>query len=56
MYNLNDFEPYTLQKHLGQLPVLAWSKKNGYHFLSFIERIKAELAGEQVNIVGVPNK
>lgn len=56
MYSLKDFEPYTLQKHLGQLPVLVWSKKNGYHFLSFPERIKAELNGDQVNIVGVPKK
>jgi hypothetical protein len=38
MYNLEDFEPYTLQKYLGDKAVLAWSRKNGYHFLSFIER------------------
>lgn len=56
MYNLDDFEPYTLRKHLGQDPVLVWSRKNGYHFLSFLERVKAELAGEQVNIVGVLKK
>jgi len=53
MYNLNDFEEYTLRKHLGNEPVLAWSRKNGYHFLSFIDRVKSEAAGEQVNIVGV---
>lgn len=53
MYSLSEFEPYTLRKHLGKEPVLAWSQKNGYHFLSFLERFKAEAAGEQVNIVGV---
>lgn len=37
MYNLEDFEPYTLRKHLVGA-VLAWSRKNGYHFLSHIER------------------
>lgn len=42
MYNLEDFEPYTLRKSLGQGAVLAWSRKNGYHFLSFIERHTSE--------------
>ena len=55
MYNLSDFIPYDFRKYLGEGAVLAWSQKNGYHFLSFIERIHAELAGEQVNIIGVLN-
>lgn len=56
MYNINNFEEYTLRKHLGNEPVLAWSLKNGYHFLSFIDRVKSKAAGEQVNIVGVLKK
>lgn len=38
MYSIENFEPYTLRKSMGQEVVLAWSQKNGYHFLSFIER------------------
>lgn len=53
MYDLNDFEPYTLRKYLGQEPVLAWSLKSGYHFLSFLERMTATAHGEQFKIVGV---
>lgn len=53
MYDIEDFEVYTLRKHLGQEPILAWSRKNGYHFLSFIDRAKAIAAGEEFKIVGV---
>lgn len=53
MYNLDEFEAYTLRKHLGNEPVLAWSQKNGYHFLSFIERMKATADGEKFKIVAV---
>lgn len=53
MYDLKDFEEYTLRKHLGSEPVLAWSKKSGYHFLSLIDRAKATAAGEQFKIIGV---
>jgi len=53
MYDLNDFEPYTLRKHLGQEPVLAWSLKSGYHFLSFTDRVFAMTRGEEFKIVGV---
>lgn len=53
MYEIKDFEAYTLRKHLGAEPVLAWSQKNGYHFLSLIDRAKAIAAGEQFKIVGV---
>lgn len=38
MYSISDFEPYTLRKHLGEEPILAWSKKNGYHILTFLQR------------------
>lgn len=50
MYSLADFEPYTLRKHLGQEPVLAWSQKNGYHFLSMIERLTGP---QDFKIIGV---
>ena len=53
MYNIEDFEPYTLRKHLAQEPVLAWNLKSGYHFLSFAEQMLAYAAGEQFKIVGV---
>lgn len=50
MYSLADFEPYSLRKHLGNEPVLAWSKKNGYHFLTFIER---HACAQDFTIIGV---
>jgi hypothetical protein len=50
MYNLAKFEEYTLRKHLGNEPVLAWSLKNGYHFLSFIER---HTSVQDFKIIGV---
>lgn len=53
MYNLEEFEPYTLRKHLAQEPVLAWSLKSGYHFLSFTDRMFAMVSGEEFKIVGV---
>lgn len=53
MYDINNFEAYTLRKFLGDSPVLAWSRKNGYHFLSFVGRAKAIAAGEDFKIVGV---
>lgn len=53
MYSLSDFEPYTLRKHLGNEPVLAWSRKNGYHFLSFLNRMKAMGEGEHIKIIAV---
>lgn len=53
MYNLEDFEPYTLRKHMGQEVVLAWSQKNGYHFLSFLNRMKAMGEGEYIKIIAV---
>lgn len=53
MYNLEDFEPYTLRKHLPAIPVLAWSLKSGYHFLSFTDQMKAYASGELLKIVGV---
>ena len=53
MYNLEDFEPYTLQKHLGDKVVLAWSRKSGYHFLTITQRLKATVDEEQFKIIGV---
>lgn len=53
MYNLNEFEEYTLRKSLDKDPVLAWSQKNGYYFLSFIDRMKAMAAGENFKIIAL---
>ena len=53
MYSLSDFEPYTLRKSLDKDPILAWSKKNGYHFLTFIER---HTSTDDFKIIGVLKK
>lgn len=53
MYSLEDFKPYTLQKHLGDKVVLAWSLKSGYHFLTLSQRLKATVDEEQFKIIGV---
>lgn len=53
MYDIKDFEAYTLRKYLGTEPILAWSRKNGYHFLSFKDQMLAYAASEQFKIVGV---
>jgi len=53
MYSIENFEPYTLRKSMGQEVVLAWSQKNGYHFLSFLNRMKAMGEGEHVKIIAV---
>lgn len=53
MYDIKDFEAYTLRKFLGYQPVLAWSQKNGYHFLTFTDQMLSLAAGEQFKIVGV---
>lgn len=53
MYSIENFEEYTLRKSLGKEPVLAWSRKNGYHFLSLIDRAKAMANGETFKIVAV---
>lgn len=53
MYNIDEFEPYTFRKSLDKEPVLVWSKKNGYHFLSFIER---HTGPQDFKIVGVLKK
>ena len=41
MYNIQNFEPYELRKHLGNLIVLVWSKQNGYQFMTALDRFKA---------------
>jgi hypothetical protein len=56
MYNLEDFEPYFLRKSLGQEVVLAWNRKNGYHFLSFLARMKAMGEGEYIKIIAVEKR
>lgn len=52
MYNIENFEG-GLHMYIGDKPVLAWSLKNGYHFLTFIERMHAVANGEVFKIVGV---
>lgn len=56
MYEIANFEEYTLRKYLGPVPVLTWSKKNGYQFLSFIDRMKAVAEGLDFKIIGVPKE
>lgn len=53
MYDIDEFEAYTLRKSLGNEPVLAWNLENGYHFLSSLERMMATANGEIFKIVGV---
>lgn len=53
MYNIEDFKPYTLQKYLGNSPVLVWSKKNGYQFMTLSQRMMATADNLQFKIVGV---
>jgi hypothetical protein len=53
MYNLSNFEPYTLRKHLGNLVVLVWSKANGYKFMTVLGRVKAMTDGLEFKIVGI---
>lgn len=53
MYTLSEFEEYTPSKFPCASPVLAWSRKNGYHFLSFTARAIAIANGEEFKIVGV---
>lgn len=53
MYNLSNFEPYTLRKYLGALVILAWSKQNGYQFMDVLDRVKAMADNVDFKIVGV---
>lgn len=53
MYSIADFEEYTLRKRLSTEPTLVWSKKNGYHFLTFMDRMLAMANGESLKIIGI---
>jgi hypothetical protein len=53
MYNISNFEPYTLRKHLGNLVVLVWSKQLGYQFMTVIDRVKAMADGLEFKIIAV---
>ena len=53
MYALNDFEPYTNCRHLDSEPVLAWSLKDGYHFLTAHQRFNAMRDKVKFKIVGI---
>ena len=53
MYNIKDFEPYTLRKHLGNLVVLVWSNQNGYQFMTVLDRVKAVADNLDFKIVAV---
>lgn len=53
MYNLSNFEPYTLRKYLGCLVILAWSQKNGYEFMTVLDRFKAMAENMEFKIIVV---
>ena len=53
MYSIENFEPYTLRKHLGNAIVLVWSRQNGYQFMSMLDRVKAMADNVEFKIVGV---
>ena len=53
MYNISNFTPYTLRKHLGNLVVLVWSKQNGYQFMTVLDRVKAMADGLEFKIIGI---
>lgn len=53
MYNLSNFEPYTLRKYLGSLVILAWSKQNGYQFMTCLDRFKAMADGLEFKLIAV---
>lgn len=53
MYNIENFEPYTLRKYLGCLVILAWSKQNGYQFMTVVDRFKAVADNVEFKIVGI---
>lgn len=53
MYNIENFSPYTLRKHLGNLVVLVWSKANGYQFMTILDRVKAMADGLEFKIIAV---
>lgn len=53
MYDLNDFREYLEGEYLSDKPVLAWSQKNGYHFMSVYEWHLAKSNGETFKIMGV---
>lgn len=53
MYEIANFEEYVFQP-IGHKPVLVWSKKNGYQFLSYQDRLEAVKADRlDFKIVGV---
>lgn len=53
MYNLSNFEPYTLRKYLGALVILAWSRQNGYQFMNVLDRFKAIADNLDLKIIAV---
>lgn len=53
MYSIENFEPYTLRKHLGSAIVLVWSKSGGYQFMDLLDRAKAVAEGLDFKIIAV---
>lgn len=53
MYNIENFEPYTLRKHLGNAVVLVWSRQNGYQFMNVLDRAKAVANNLDFKIIAV---
>ena len=53
MYNIQNFEPYTLRKHLVNLVVLMWSRQGGYQFMTCLDRFKAMADGLEFELIAV---
>lgn len=53
MYDLKDFREYIPGEYLSDKPVLAWSLKNGYHFMTVYDWYEATKKYEQFKIIGV---
>lgn len=53
MHSIENFEPYTLRKHLGNANVLVWSKSGGYQFMSVLDRFKVMADNIDFKIIAV---
>ena len=53
MYSIENFEPHTLRKHLGNAIVLVWSRQSGYEFMDILDRAKAVAEGLDFKIIAV---
>lgn len=53
MYSIENFEPYTLRKYLGNAIVLVWSRQSGYQFMNVLDRFEAVADNVDFKIIGV---